>query len=425
MADVDSTPALDAQGPLPAAARRVRPPLLWLTALALAGAVALAAWGLTALAPSLPSVLPDYADWIDGYYRIGSFLRWLLADGTESPYAKTALSGVGMIGAAWLVHLAQRRRPGGRWQGFALSYGTGLWPWVAGSALLGLLASNLIWGWTVPFTGAWQPTFVPFVSVPPAIVLIYGAGWAVALTGAAFGALLATPVALLVVDHVSNPLGLPGVVGATTGMWVGALLAFLLCRHLPWMPRPLSAREPLEDAPEAPTAPEAATAPTQERRGPAWVARRMLADFSEAQFYGNEWAGAGLLLGTLLAYLLNPQLPASDGLWPQVLAAQALTAALSVVLWRSKWKDGWYPSFVSVVSVAPATALAYGGSVQSIVAGAVLGAVICPPLAAAIGRRMPADFHPFIGNVVSMTVSVAVLVPLLGLCPGFPGFPAS
>jgi uncharacterized membrane protein YfcA len=51
-------------------------------------------------------------------------------------------------------------------------------------------------------------------------------------------------------------------------------------------------------------------------------------------------------------------------------------------------------SFVPVVSIAPATVLTFGGSLQSIVAGAVLGALIGPPLAAAVARRLPADFQP-------------------------------
>ncbi|SCK40140.1 hypothetical protein [Streptomyces sp. WMMB 322] len=400
---------------------------LWLTAAVIAGATALVAYGLSALRPSLPSVLPDYGDWIGGYYRIGSFLRWIVADGTESEYAKTELSGLGMILGAWLAHCIQQRRKGGRWQGFAISYGTGLWPWGAGSAAMGMIASNLAWGWTVPATGAWQPTFAPFVSVPPAVVLVYGAGWAVSLTGAALGVLLTTPVALLAVNYVCVPLGLPGVVGATTGMWASALIGFAVCRVLPWMPRPLAAEEPRpEREPEEPRperekdSPAPAAEHAGERQGPVWVARRVLADFSEAQFYGNEWASVGLLLGTLFAFLLNPMLPAAGGLWPQVLASQVLTGAVAVVLWRSGWsKAGWYPSFVPVVSVAPATVLAYGGSVQSVVVGAVFGAVAAPPLAAAIGNRMPAHFHPFIGNVVSMTVCCATFVPLLALLPGF------
>ncbi len=63
--------------------------------------------------------------------------------------------------------------------------------------------------------------------------------------------------------------------------------------------------------------------------------------------------------------------------------------------------------------------LAYGGTVPSVLAGAVLGALIGPPLAASVARRLPAGFHPFIGNVIAMAAGTALVVPLLGAVPGF------
>ncbi|HYO03951.1 MAG TPA: hypothetical protein VET27_19630 [Mycobacterium sp.] len=52
---------------------------------------------------------------------------------------------------------------------------------------------------------------------------------------------------------------------------------------------------------------------------------------------------------------------------------------------------------------------------QAIVAGAVIG----PPVAASIARRLPADFHPFIGNVVSMALATTMIVVALSVMPGF------
>ena len=151
------------------------------------------------------------------------------------------------------------------------------------------------------------------------------------------------------------------------------------------------------------------------------MSRRILADFTEAQFIGNEWAGAGLLAGTVISYLLNPAMAGNVGnLLPELLTSQVLTAALSAALWHRQWATyGWYPTFVPVVSIAPATVLAFHGSVQAIVTGAVLGALVGPPVAAAIARRLPPDFHPFIGNVVSMAVSTATIVTALSVMPGF------
>ncbi|WP_432844972.1 hypothetical protein ACQPXB_27910 [Amycolatopsis sp. CA-161197] len=61
----------------------------------------------------------------------------------------------------------------------------------------------------------------------------------------------------------------------------------------------------------------------------------------------------------------------------------------------------------------------HGPTAPSIAAGAILGAILAPPLAAYTSRRLPATIHPFVGNVVSMTVCTGVVVPALGLLPGF------
>lgn len=194
----------------------------------------------------------------------------------------------------------------------------------------------------------------------------------------------------------------------------GALIAFALCRHLPWMPAPsVTVPRCHTDLPHrfVDTAPQ----------GPRWLGRRMLADFTDARFIGSEWASGGLLAGTIISYLLNPTMAGTVGeLLPQLLTAQILTAAVAVTLWHRQWaKYGWYPTFVPVVSIAPATVLAFGGTIQSVIAGAVLGALVGPPLAAAIARHLPSDFHPFIGDVVSMACATTIIVTALPVIPGF------
>ncbi|QIZ38833.1 hypothetical protein FDZ84_35485 [Saccharopolyspora sp. ASAGF58] len=392
----------------------------WLAGLAMVAITAALAIVLPGAASVVPHLLPDYESWQnEAYTSIPQFLRWWVSDTTEAQFFKTELGGLGMLVGGWVAHLAWKR--GRRWAGFPVSYGTGLWPWVVGSALLGLLLSEIAWGWAWTVTSTSQPTFVPFVSVPPAIVLVYGAGWAVAVTGAVLGAALTTPVALLVVNFGCAPLGLPGVIGSVTGMWIGALIAFLFCRHLPWMPQP--GGDSSADTPEAAGQEDvpAGTPAVPSRQGPGWVIRRVLADFTEAPFYGNEIAAVGLIAGTILTYVLNPLAPVyGTGLLPAVLMAQVLTATIGVLVYHRRWVEaGWYPTFVPVVSVAPATVLTYGPTVQAIVVGAALGAIAGPPLAAQISKRLPSDFHPFIGNVLSMTVCTLITIPLLSVLPGF------
>ena len=329
-----------------------------------------------------------------------AWLRWVLGDISEMAFYKHELASLGLLAGAGLAHWAHHR--GKAWQGFAICYGSGLWPWLIGSSLLGLLLSNLLWGWTVPRYG-WQPTFAAFVSVPAATVLLFGAGMRIAVSGAVMGALLVTPLCLLLVNFVCNPLNLPAVIGNVMGMAIGSVMAFTLCRH--W---------PARVKPEAPIA--AKPAPKADNHGLIWGVRRVLADFSEAPFFGNEWASLGLLLGVLLAYGLNPAGPVygSDLLLP-ILAAQALASAIGVIVWRRQWiARGWYPTYIPIVSVAPAAVLIHGGGMLVVMVSALLGALIAPPLAVALSRQVPGHMHPYIGNVLSMALSTLLIMPVIG-----------
>ncbi|WP_256349517.1 hypothetical protein [Pseudomonas gingeri] len=351
--------------------------------------------------PSQPFDGSGYLHMMENLPAPGAWLRWVLGDISEMAFYKHELASLGLLAGAGLAHWAHRR--GKAWQGFAICYGSGLWPWLIGSSLLGLLLSNLLWGWSVPRYG-WQPTFAAFVSVPAATVLLFGAGMRIAINGAFMGALLVTPLCLLLVNFVCVPLDLPAVVGNVLGMAFGSVVAFTLYRRWPALVKP----EPVVAAP--------APAPKTANHGLVWGMRRVLADFSEAPFFGNEWASLGLLLGVLLAYGLNPAGPAygSDLLLP-ILAAQALASAIGVIVWRRQWMArGWYPTYIPIVSVAPAAVLIHGGGTLVVTVSALLGALIAPPLAVALSRRIPKHMHPYIGNVLSMAISTALIVPLIG-----------
>ncbi|WP_434625964.1 hypothetical protein J3P84_22355 [Pseudomonas sp. Z1-29] len=349
---------------------------------------------------------PDYGHMVSNLPQPTSWLRWVVGDISEVAFYKHEFASIGLLAGAYLAYRANET--GKAWQGFSICYGSGLWPWVVASSLLGLLLSNLLWGWTVTAT-AWQPTFAAFVSLPAAMVLMFGGGWKVAINGAVMGALLVTPACLLLVNYVCNPLGLPAVIGNVSGMAVASVMAFLLCRYVPSLVSSQVSMKPSE----TPSRPTPSRAPDY---GVVWSLRRVLADFSEAPFFGNEWASLGLISGALLAYALNPMSPVyGSGLLPQLIGAQALTSALGVMIWRRQWRlRGWYPTYIPLVSVVPAAVLTYGGSWPVIVSSALLGAFVAPPLACAIAKRLPTDMHGFIANVLSMAISTLLIIPLIG-----------
>ncbi|MFE4198702.1 hypothetical protein ACFRJ9_22870 [Paenarthrobacter sp. NPDC056912] len=355
-----------------------------------------------------PRVGPVYPGWPQE--AAGSplaALRWFLGDMTEPLFYKSDLAALVLLSGAALAWWAARR--GKAWAG-SLSYGTGLWPWVLASAALSLMLSNLAFGWMLD--DGWQPTFVPFVCVAPAMVLLYGPGWRTCVTGAVLGAATTTPLALLLIPTVSAPLGLPSVVANVLAMSVGSVISFLVARILPW----LVLREPdLAALPQLPPSGVHQTFLNDVR----WAARRVLKDFTETHFFANELASVGVILGVAVAFVLNPELPSyGSNLLPRILFAQALTSAIGVVLWRKWYRDGgWAATYASVVSVAPAVVLAFNGSWTSVIGGAVAGAVLAPPIARAISAMLPTDLHPVIGNTAAMALSTAAALPVLGLLP--------
>ncbi|MET4542286.1 hypothetical protein ABIE37_004091 [Arthrobacter bambusae] len=379
-----------------------------LGAFSMAAVVGVFALLVHTLAQLSPRIGPVYMGWPETVSDSPlTALRWFLSDMTEPLFWASDLAALGLLSGAALAWWTGRR--GRSWAG-SLTYGTGLGPWVMASASLSLLLSNLAFGWMLD--DGWQPTFVPFVCVAPAMVLLYGAGWKTCVTGAVLGAATTTPLALLFIPAVSAPLGLPVVVANVLAMSVGSVLAFMVARRLPWLALHKPGR-PLE-----PYRPSSSVRRTF-RNDAAWAARRVLKDFTETHFLANELAGIGVILAVAAAFVLNPALPSyGTNLLPHILFAQALTSALGVVLWQRWYRDGgWAATYASVVSVAPAAVLAYGGSWSSVVGGAVLGAVLAPPLARAVSARLPAGFHPVIGNTAAMAVSTAVALPLLGLLP--------
>ncbi|MBV4539442.1 hypothetical protein [Pseudomonas vlassakiae] len=377
---------------LPAARQRM--PLLTMLAL------------LTLLVASLAlDEWPDYTTLAASLEQPLSRLRWIVGDISEVAFYKHELPALGLLLGASLAHWAHVQ--GYRWQGFAICYGSGLWPWLFASSLLGLVLSHMLWGWTLA-SGTWQPTFVAFVSLPAALVLLFGGGWRVTLNGALLGAVLVTPASLLLVNYVCYPLQLPVVIGNVSGMALASLLAFGLCKRFPVL-----VRDGI-----CPRMPQATTGKPD--YGIVWVLRRVLADFSEAPFFGNELASLGLLSGALLAHALAPSAPAygSQLLLPMI-AGQALASLLGVLLWRRQWRErGWYPTYIPIVSIVPASLLTLGASWQVVVGSATLGALFSPPLAAAISQRLPGYVHGYIGNVVSMAVCTAGIVSVLGLVVG-------
>ena len=132
-------------------------------------------WGLYALLTTVRgsagsvlsfSTLLDRAG-DEPWYR----LLWFVADTNEAQFYASVFGGVALVGGAFLAHRLDQARS--RWGGFPIAAGTGLWPRVLYASLLGLAISVGLYGFVLN-NGEWIPTFVPFVSIPAGVVLVYG-----------------------------------------------------------------------------------------------------------------------------------------------------------------------------------------------------------------------------------------------------------
>ena len=82
----------------------------------------------------------------------------------------------------------------------------------------------------------------------------------------------------------------------------------------------------------------------------------------------------------------------------------------------------WFPSFPSMVSVAPGVAWLYEGSIWPCVLAAVFGAFICPAMTDFVIRKLPPHWPTVIGTTFSMTVGTVIvgmfLICVKGIIPG-------
>lgn len=333
---------------------------------------------------------------------------------TEPQFYAGFFSSLGLILGgiiAWRLDIKNSKLAG-----FHICYGKNLFPWVLASQLLSLFLAVFVFGFTRFFLEGeytWLPTFISVVAAPPAVILIYGPSMVTLLTASFLGGIMSFPVAFWILNHIMPVLGVPGVVGNVLAMAITGILISAICKTLPWIkmnpPRPINRT----------VKSEAQT--LKEMKRPLWFVRRVFADFTEPQFYGNEIAGFFLILGVCLDWILNVNHGASaSGVIPAIMLSQFIASSVGIFLYFNKYVErGWYATFVPVVSVGPACILMFGSSIGVAVIAGVLGAIIGAPLAEFFCDALPDDYHPTIGNVSSMAVTTIVVSMIIKVLPWF------
>lgn len=166
------------------------------------------------------------------------------------------------------------------------------------------------------------------------------------------------------------------------------------------------------------------------RAAPRRALHRVFGDIGELPVYGSSWAAVGLLVGTIVAWVMNPLEPGyGAGNVPLLLASQITVAALAIFIYYPKWRaEGWAFIFPGIVLVSAIVGkYAVSGTPADIVVAVltiIVGAVVFIPLIEKVQKLVHyrGQYH-VIGTIqgsifpvviVWSLILMYVVLPLLG-----------
>ena len=339
-------------------------------------------------------------------------VMWFFINFTEPDFTAGVFSSVlALVGAAIAWRLAAK---GSKKQGFSICYGSSnAWPWVLAAQSLSLLLVMYVFRYLLVFeldAVSWIPTFIVVVSAPAAITLMYGPSIPTLLTASIMPAATAAPLAYWLSNTLMPVLLVPAGIANLISMAFTGFVIMAGCRVLPWMkkvePKPIPQNPRKENVQSA-----------------SWFLRRVLADFTEPHFYGNEIASTFLLGGALLDWVINREHGLSGlagNYLPAILLSQFVAGGIGVFLYADKFDDGgWYATYVPVVSAAPFCVLAFGTSLPQVLFIAVLAGVSGAPIASSLAEKQSKDIHGYVPNVLAMAMCTILVWTTMNMLPWF------
>lgn len=367
-------------------------------------------FGLTALSGANQTF--DYNNIISGILNsMPKQIAWFFMNFTEAQFYASAFAGVGVIVGGFVAWILAMKNS--KYAGFDVCYGSStMFPWVLASQVISLGLAIFVFGYIDGFSDSsvtWIATFITVVGAPPAVMLLYGPSVPALLTASIVGGLICAPTAIWVGNYIVTPWNIPGVVANVTTMAITGIIVCMVCKVLPWVkPVPVKPHRKGAAAPD-------------DVYSTSWFIRRVLADFSEAQFYGNEVASICLLIGATIGTVVCGTHGAyGSGAVPAIILSQFVGAAVGVFLYAGKFDNGgWYATYVPVVSVGPACVLMFGATIPVAVFAGVLGGVLGGPVAEFFGDKLPEGVHGTVANVTSMAICTIITAVVMQALPWF------
>lgn len=366
-------------------------------------------FGLSAIGGASETL--TYNTVVDGITgNAGKQIQWFFMNFTEPQFYASIFAGIGVILGGLIAWILAKKNS--KLAGFDVCYGSSsLFPWVLASQVLSLGLAIFVFRYINLFDmtqSTWVATFITVVGAPPSVMLMYGPSVSALLTSSIVAGLLSAPVATWISTYIVGPLGVPGVVANVSTMAAVGVVVCFICKVLPWVEK-----KPVRSYRKT-------SAPADDVYSAKWFVRRCFADFTEAQFYGNEVAAVVLLIGVVIDWVISKGLPAyGGGTLPAILLSQFVGAAVGVLLYANKFDNGgWYATYVPVVSVGPACVLMFGGTMPVALFAGALGGILGAPFADFFAARLPEGVHGTNANVTSMaicTIIVSMVMKFLGI----------
>ncbi|KNF09524.1 hypothetical protein CLPU_3c03040 [Gottschalkia purinilytica] len=340
---------------------------------------------------------------------------WMVKDFSEPQFYGGLFAGLGVILGgivAWILDVKKSK-----FAGFNISYGLNVWPWVFASQILSLLLAVFAFKYITLLDKGhnWIPTFLVLVGAPQAVMIIYGPSKRALITGSILGGLITPPIALWLSDGIVTILRLPLAISNYIALATAITITLQVCKIAPWMKKSdFNVDE--EDAEEVSRKIE-----YEQLKSPIWFIRRVLADFTDPLFYGNEIATIFLIIGAIIDWFLNTKHGLlGTGVFPGILLSQLIGGGIGVLLYGRKHIEyGWYPTYIPVVSVGPICVLTFGATLPVIIFSSVFGGIIGPPFAELLNRNIPDHLHGVIPNMVAMALTSIMALLVMNYLPWF------
>jgi hypothetical protein len=325
-------------------------------------------------------------------------VQWALGDWSDAQFHKTWLSGLLVIVGAIIAATLEKSRS--KMAGFGAAYGSGLFYKILTAEVIADAISVAMYSRLIGGGGGWFPTFIPVCSFAGGAVLMYGGSWPVILTVAGLGGIIGGPGAAFINKYLATPFGLPVAIGNVGIMILGALVLHSVFEFMPWM----KAGQAKQKEAAAAAAKTAAPLPKPAANDTMLFIKRVFADFTECCFFGSDWAGAGLVVGSLIMVMLNQgSVSYGSKQLGAILCVQLLASGLGLWLYWAKFKQlGWIATFVSMVGVSPAMVLVFGATIPVVLVAALVGGIFGAPIAAWISSRLPEWGPGYTGAVTSI-----------------------